>query len=84
MIHLLYKNYNIGRYVFVKVTFIGTSAGEGYPGVWCECVNCRKARQWGGRNIRGNACSMIDDDFLIDFSAHFVAQYCIRSCSLIL
>jgi len=58
----------------VKITFIGTSAGEGYPGVWCECVNCRKARQWGGRNIRGNACSMIDDDFLIDFSAHFVAM----------
>lgn len=58
----------------MKVTFIGTSAGEGYPGVWCECVNCRKAREWGGRNIRGNSSMMIDDDFLVDCSAHFAAM----------
>ena len=65
---------NIKEVCLLKVTFIGTSAGEGYPGVWCECINCRKARQWGGRNIRGNSCSMIDDDFLIDCSAHFAAM----------
>ena len=58
----------------LKLTFIGTSAGEGYPGVWCECPNCRKARELGGRNIRGNSCALIDDDFLIDLSAHFAAM----------
>ena len=50
----------------MKVIFVGTSAGEGYPGVWCECPNCTKARLLGGRNIRGNSCALVDDDFLID------------------
>ena len=55
----------------MKVTFIGTSAGEGYPGIWCKCENCEKARRLGGRNLRGNTCAMIDDDTLIDLNAHF-------------
>ncbi|MGN0801491.1 MAG: MBL fold metallo-hydrolase [Candidatus Faecivicinus sp.] len=58
----------------MKITFIGTSAGEGYPGVWCECPNCAKARRLGGRNIRGNSCALLDDDFLIDMNAHFAAM----------
>lgn len=58
----------------MKITFIGTSAGEGYPGVWCECPNCTKARLLGGRNIRGNSCALIDDDFLIDMNAHFATM----------
>lgn len=55
----------------MRITFLGTSAGEGYPGVWCECPNCQKARQLGGRNIRGSSCVLLDDDFLIDMSAQF-------------
>ena len=58
----------------MKITFIGTSAGEGYPGIWCECPNCTAARKLGGHNIRGNCCAMIDDDFLLDFNAHFVSM----------
>lgn len=58
----------------MKVTFIGTSAGEGYPGVWCECPNCSKARRLGGRNIRGNSCALVDDDFLIDMNGHFASM----------
>ena len=58
----------------MKITFIGTSAGEGYPGVWCECPNCAKARRLGGRNIRGNSCALLDEDFLIDMNAHFAAM----------
>lgn len=58
----------------MRITFIGTSAGEGYPGIWCECPNCTKARRLGGRNIRGNSCALIDDDFLIDLNAHFVSM----------
>lgn len=58
----------------MRITFIGTSAGEGYPGVWCECPNCAKARRLGGRNIRGNSCALLDDDFLIDMNAHFAAM----------
>ena len=58
----------------MKITFIGTSAGEGYPGVWCECPNCTAARRLGGRNIRGNSCALVDDDFLIDMNAHFASM----------
>lgn len=58
----------------MKVTFVGTSAGEGYPGMWCECPNCTRARQLGGRNIRGNSCALIDDDLLIDMNAHFMSM----------
>lgn len=55
----------------MRVTFLGTSAGEGYPGFWCECPNCTYAREKGGWNIRGNTCTMIDDDMLVDMNTHF-------------
>lgn len=48
-------------------TFLGTSAGEQFPGVWCNCHNCQRARQWGGRNIRRNSCAAVGDRTLIDF-----------------
>ena len=54
----------------MKITLIGTAAGEAYPGNWCYCPNCRAARLAGGRNIRGNTCSMLDDDVLLDMNAH--------------
>ena len=47
--------------------FLGTAAGEQYPGMWCRCENCRKARQMGGRNIRKNSCAFIAPNILIDF-----------------
>lgn len=55
----------------MKITFLGTGAGEGYPGFWCNCPNCRYAREKGGKNIRGNTCTMIDHDVMIDLNAHF-------------
>lgn len=57
----------------MRFTFIGTSAGEGYPGFWCKCENCTYARIHGGRNLRGNSCAMIDTDILIDMNDHFFA-----------
>ena len=55
----------------MKLTLLGTSAGEGYPGFWCECPNCAAARRMGGKNVRGNGCSMLDEDVLIDMNEHF-------------
>ena len=52
----------------MKITFLGTSAGESYPAVWCDCPNCTYARVHGGRNIRMNTGSMIDDDVLLDMN----------------
>jgi len=54
--------------------FLGTSAGEQYPGFWCQCENCRKARQLGGKNIRKNSCAWISPDLLIDFPPEIFMQ----------
>ena len=54
----------------MKLTFLGTSAGENYPALWCHCPNCEYARKHGGRNIRQNSCAFIDDDTMIDLSNH--------------
>ena len=53
----------------MKITFLGTSAGESYPAVWCDCENCTYAREHGGRNIRMNTGTMIDHDILLDMNS---------------
>lgn len=53
----------------MKITFLGTSAGESYPAIWCDCPNCTYAREHGGKNIRMNTGSMIDDDILLDMNS---------------
>ena len=60
----------------MKITFLGTSAGEEYPCMWCECENCAKARRWGGRNIRRNSSVILDGDVMIDIgkTAHIQAE----------
>lgn len=50
----------------VKITFLGTSAGESYPGLWCECPHCQYARAHGGRNRRNNSCALVDEVLLLD------------------
>jgi len=60
----------------MKLLFLGTSAGEEYPGIWCDCEYCAKARRFGGRNIRRNSAVMIDGDTMIDIgkTAHIQAE----------
>ena len=50
----------------MKMTWFGTAAGEGWPGVFCDCELCRKARELGGKNIRTRSQSLINDDLLLD------------------
>ncbi|MBO4368350.1 MAG: hypothetical protein J5859_06525 [Clostridia bacterium] len=50
----------------MKLTFLGTGAGEGYPGLWCNCPHCSYARLHGGRNIRANSCAVLDGKLLLD------------------
>jgi len=52
----------------VEFVFLGTSAGEQFPGFWCKCEMCEKARRLGGRNIRRNSCAWLAPDCAIDFS----------------
>lgn len=50
----------------MKLTFLGTGAGEGYPGYWCECPHCTYARKHRGKNLRTNSSMVIDEELLID------------------
>lgn len=50
----------------MKLTFLGTGAGEGYPGYWCECPHCTYARRHRGKNLRTNSCLAINEELLID------------------
>ncbi len=50
----------------MKLQYLGTAA-EGLPAIFCECENCRKSRQAGGRSIRTRSQSLVDDRLLIDF-----------------
>lgn len=49
------------------VHFLGTAAAEGFPGVFCRCEHCGKARTLGGRNIRTRSSAIIDGTLKIDF-----------------
>jgi len=51
----------------MKLTFLGTAAAEGIPGLWCGCAICREARKRGGKDIRRRCSYLIDDDTLVDF-----------------
>ena len=53
----------------MKLRYLGTAAAEGFPGLFCVCDACRRARESGGRNIRGRSQAIINDELLIDFPA---------------
>lgn len=54
----------------MRLTFLGTSAGEMYPALWCHCPHCDYARAHGGRNLRRHSCALVDDDVMLDMSSH--------------
>lgn len=51
----------------MKIKYFGTAAAEGWPGTFCRCEACRKARELGGKNIRTRSQALIDDWLLVDF-----------------
>lgn len=51
----------------MKLRYLGTAAAEGWPGVFCNCDFCKKAKELGGKNIRSRSQSILNDDLLIDF-----------------
>ena len=50
----------------MKLTFFGTAAAEGFPGVFCNCKYCIRARELGGKNLRSRTQALVNDDLLID------------------
>ncbi len=53
----------------MKIKYLGTSAHEGLPALFCKCANCTEARKQGGKNIRTRSQALINSDLLIDFNA---------------
>ncbi len=58
----------------MKIKYLGTAAAEGYPGLFCSCEYCRKARKLGGRNLRTRSQCIIDDTLLVDYPADSYAH----------
>jgi len=58
----------------MRLFFLGTAAAEGYPGIFCDCANCREARELGGRNLRMRSALLVNDDLLIDFGPDLLAS----------
>ncbi len=52
----------------MELIFLGTAAAEGWPGVFCTCEYCQKAKDSGGENIRTRSSMVIDKKILIDLT----------------
>lgn len=59
----------------MKITFFGTAAAEGFPALFCNCKYCRRARELGGKNIRGRTQALIGEDLLIDMPPDTMTRF---------
>jgi phosphoribosyl 1,2-cyclic phosphate phosphodiesterase len=66
----------------VRVRFLGTAASEGFPDAFCNCENCQRARQRGGKSLRRRSAALIDDELLIDFGPDLMAAALMDGLSL--
>jgi len=51
----------------MKIQILGTAAAEGWPGIFCGCDTCKRARIAGGKDLRSRSSLQIDDVYKIDF-----------------
>ncbi len=58
----------------MKVHYLGTGGAEGFPGLFCECHACRKARLLGLKNIKSRSCTLINDTVILDVSPDLYFQ----------
>lgn len=58
----------------MKFQYLGTSASEGVPAVFCECDMCNEARRRGGRDLRTRSCAVIDEKLMLDFGPEAYVQ----------
>jgi len=69
----------------MEILFLGTSAAEGWPGLFCTCEHCRRAARAGGRNVRTRPSILIDGAILVDPGPdlyHHVVTYGLRLAEL--
>lgn len=51
----------------MHIQIMGTAAYERVPAMFCRCPACLQAIELGGKNIRTQAQTLINDDLLVDF-----------------
>ena len=51
----------------MKIQYLGTSAAEGIPAIFCICNVCQVAREIRGKEIRTRTQAVIDRTLLLDF-----------------
>ena len=51
----------------MRIQILGTAAYERIPALFCTCTTCRYAREHGGKEIRTQAQTLINEDLLVDF-----------------
>lgn len=51
----------------MRIQYLGTAAAEGWPGPFCNCNNCQRARKQKGKNYRSRSQVLINDNLLFDF-----------------
>ena len=49
----------------MRLTILGSAAGEGVPALFCVCATCQEARRRGGRDLR-HRTAYLWDDVLVD------------------
>ena len=57
----------------MQITFLGTSAAEGFPDPFCICQNCEAARAEGGASLRLHSSALVNNDLLIDLGPDLIA-----------
>lgn len=57
----------------MQVTFLGTSASEGYPDAFCPCERCMRARALGGPSLRKRSSVLINNDLIVDLGPDVMA-----------
>jgi len=50
----------------MKIKILGTAAAEGWPGIFCECPSCKRARKLGGKNLRSRSSLMLGEEYKVD------------------
>lgn len=50
----------------MKIKILGTAAAEGWPGTFCECSSCKRARKLGGKNLRSRSSLLLDEEYKVD------------------
>src|SRR5262249_35597549 len=66
----------------MQIRFLGTAASEGFPDAFCDCDNCRAARERGGKSLRRRSAARVDDELLIDFGPDLMAAALMDGFSL--